>query len=106
MFKKNFKFEILICFIAVLALTGCETKSVSVINGEMFSKIVQGESKKPEKLNYEMVKLSNGVVVYKDRSVSKQSVTDLSAVSVTSETREIEFDQNVAGVKKVKMSKN
>ncbi|OGI22862.1 MAG: hypothetical protein A2287_10415 [Candidatus Melainabacteria bacterium RIFOXYA12_FULL_32_12] len=88
-----FKLKVITCIIvaSTFIITGCGT--TSIVNTGNLQKNVSGDE--PENnSSYEMVKLSNGLIIYRDRSVSRNSSTksQSSSSSFNFGPREVGFD--------------
>ena len=91
MVRKKLKLEVILSLIMIVMLTGCSTTSPSIIDTSGLSPS-GGGAEKEDGSNYEMVKLSNGVIVYKDKSLSKKEPSEDSSSGLAFGPREINFD--------------
>ncbi|EKE02137.1 MAG: hypothetical protein ACD_20C00420G0005 [uncultured bacterium] len=97
MMWQRYKLKVLTCFVILLTviITGCSTHTPSIVNTQTLEKreIFDEPETRP---NHEMIKLNNGVVIYRDRSSSKKSSSDSQAASVHFNfgPKELDFDHN------------
>lgn len=90
--KQNIVLKTLTCFLLIFILTGCSTKpfiKTDIVNTAELADMMHKRDSAKQTNSPKMIRLDNGVIVYKDSSSSK----------APSEYRDVNVSTSVQGIK-------
>lgn len=70
---KRVKISLIICgiFFLLVGITGCKERKNVIVNTDELGRMMHTDEAPSKSSNYEIVRLKNGVVIYKDKGTSQ-----------------------------------